>query len=236
MESNDQNPDAQNPYDRNPDAQNPYDQNPYDQNPYGQVPYGRPAPGTASPVTLDQPFYDASIVEAFKRFWLKYATFSGRASRSEFWWWMLCSLMVGIVLGVIGLAVHVASAGMSLASLTTASRGFTASTVLSGVWLLATIVPRFALAIRRLHDANRSGWWYLLAVPSWGSSVVQLVHPVSVTTFTPGEAPSAQALTGGLVLLAVTAVVLLIQIPLLVFYLTAPKPEGQRFDRRVEPR
>ena len=225
-------PNEQNPYGQNLYQQNPYEQNPYEQNPYGQVPNGQPAAGPASPVTLDQPFYDASIVEAFKRFWLKYVTFTGRASRSEFWWWVLCDLIIGIVLGVIGLAVHVAFAGVSLASLTSASRGFTASTVITGVWLLATIVPRFALAIRRLHDANRSGWWYLLAVPSWGSSVVQLVHPVSVPTFTPGETPSAQALTSGLVVLAVTVVVLLIQIPLLVFYLTAPEPEGQRFDRR----
>ncbi len=226
-----QNAYGQNPYGQNPYGQAPPGQNAYGPSPYGPNPYGRPAPGPALPVTLAQPFYDASLVEAFTRFWRKYATFTGRASRSEFWWWVLCDVIIGIVLGLIGLGIHVASAGMSMASLASVGRGFTASTVISGVWLLATIVPRFALAIRRLHDADRSGWWYLLAVPSWGYNLVQLVHPVSTATFLPGQAPEAQAFTSAVIVLGVSVVVLLIQIPLLVFYLTAPRPEGQRFDR-----
>jgi uncharacterized membrane protein YhaH (DUF805 family) len=76
----------------------------------------------------------------------KYATFTGRAVRSEFWFWVLFTLIVLIVLNIIQFTVS--SIGGS---------------VLQLLFELATLIPSIAVAARRLHDTDRSGWWQLLA-------------------------------------------------------------------------
>ena len=53
-------------------------------------------------VGLSAPYYGASLGVAFSRFWRKYATFSGRASRSEYWWWVLISVIVAAIFYIIG--------------------------------------------------------------------------------------------------------------------------------------
>ena len=74
----------------------------------------------------------------------KYATFSGRASRSEYWWFLLFVVVVNMLLTVLD------------------STLFNGQQILSGVWSLATVLPVMAVMIRRLHDTNRSGWWWLI--------------------------------------------------------------------------
>ncbi len=65
---------------------------------------------TATGTPLSQPLYGASIGQAVSRFFKKYATFSGRASRSEFWWWYLVFVVVTGVLYAIAVAVGTAGA------------------------------------------------------------------------------------------------------------------------------
>ena len=122
------------------------------------------------PVSLDAPYYGANFAIAFTRFWRKYATFSGRASRSEYWWWMPCGGVVAVVL----LSIYVPSLlaartghGLRMDS------GLAVVIVLGGAWFLASIVPSLALTWRRLHDTNRSGWFWLLGlIPSVGWIVI----------------------------------------------------------------
>lgn len=104
----------------------------------------------------------------------RYAQFSGRASRSEFWWFQLFIVIVSIPLYVLGfIAGYTESQVLALAS--------TGLSVL--VWL-AIVVPTIAVTVRRLHDTDRSGWWYLLMlVPI--VSVVLLVF--LVLPGTPGD-------------------------------------------------
>ena len=71
-----------------------------------------------------------------------YAQFSGRASRSEYWWFALASLLVIIVAAVID--------------------GATGSVVVTLLAYLFIIIPGLAVSVRRLHDTNRSGWYLLL--------------------------------------------------------------------------
>ena len=82
--------------------------------------------------------------QAVKSCFAKYATFPGRAARSEFWYWQLfltaASLAVAIVDVVMGL--H--------------------SKPLGSIFYLVTIVPTLAVGARRLHDTGRSAWWLLL--------------------------------------------------------------------------
>lgn len=76
----------------------------------------------------------------------KYGDFGGRAVRSEYWYWVLFGVIVGVILALVQVFVS--------------ERG---GTVLGWVFDLATIVPSIAVAARRLHDIDRSGWWQLLA-------------------------------------------------------------------------
>ena len=94
-----------------------------------------------------------SLGEAVKSVFSKYAKFSGRARRSEYWYFVLCQLIVGIVIGVLALIV-----------------GETVATAIEGVWGLAILIPTLAVTWRRLHDIGKSGVWYfifLVPVVGW---------------------------------------------------------------------
>ncbi len=56
------------------------------------------APAQPSPPALDMPHYGIGFIDAIKRGFKKYATFSGRAGRSEYWWWALFTFIVSVVL------------------------------------------------------------------------------------------------------------------------------------------
>lgn len=149
-----------------PPGQPPYGQNPYGQDPYGQNPYGQGGPGAPAaagdPGTLDLPYYGIGFVPAIKRAFAKYARFDGRASRSEYWWFALGSAVIGFVLYIpliIGAAAD--APALTLVGL-----------LLLGAFFLATIVPSIAVAVRRLHDGNFSGWLYLIALIPCGSIVL----------------------------------------------------------------
>ncbi|TPN89680.1 DUF805 domain-containing protein [Mesorhizobium sp. CU2] len=81
--------------------------------------------------------------EATSSFFRNYANFSGRASRSAFWYAYLFLFIVGIVMVVIDAVVG--------------------NEIISSIWNLAVLVPSLAITARRLHDINRSGWHQLLA-------------------------------------------------------------------------
>src|SRR5215471_21334270 len=87
-----------------------------------------------------------TFFEAISSGFRNYVGFSGRASRSEFWYWILFTVLVSIVATIIDLVV--------LSSNTS---------VLSTIWSLATFLPSLAIGVRRLHDTDRSGWWWLIA-------------------------------------------------------------------------
>jgi uncharacterized membrane protein YhaH (DUF805 family) len=82
------------------------------------------------------------FVTAVKTCFGKYATFSGRACRSEYWFFALFFLIVLLIAGVVDAALEVPA--------------------LQAVVLLALFVPSLAANVRRLHDIDRSGWWYLI--------------------------------------------------------------------------
>lgn len=136
-------------------------------------PYGNPG-GVTMPAygeaPLDQPLYGASFGQAIKRFFKKYATFSGRASRSEYWFFALFNAIIYIVL--YGLAIGFGLAGADPVTGEMGAGG-TIPTVLIGLYGLAIIIPSIALGVRRLHDGNFSGLLYLLIlVPILGGLVV----------------------------------------------------------------
>lgn len=114
---------------------------------------------TPGPPPLDWPQYNIGFRGAVKRAFRKYATFSGRASLSEYWWYQLFFLMgffgAGIMVAIFG-AVTSPDGG------TTAGPGGYPFIVLGVLFLVANILPSISITVRRLHDAGFSGWFYLL--------------------------------------------------------------------------
>ncbi len=81
-----------------------------------------------------------------------YIGFSGRAPRSEYWYWTLFAVLFGFaanfIFGLIGHALHIRAIGSLV--------GLAAN--------LITFLPSIAVFVRRMHDVNRSGWWYFFAL------------------------------------------------------------------------
>jgi uncharacterized membrane protein YhaH (DUF805 family) len=92
----------------------------------------------------------------------RYAQFSGRSPRREYWMFFLFNIIVQIVLttldNVLGLGGHHSSYDATGAN-GYAAGGAASGGVLSGLWSLAILIPSIAVAVRRLHDIDRSGWW-----------------------------------------------------------------------------
>ena len=89
----------------------------------------------------------------------KYATFSGRATRSEYWYVVLFGYLLALLIVFLGMIIDSPELIIGL------------STVLS----LILLVPGLAVCIRRLHDTGRSGWWYLLVLIPYIGAIVLLI-------------------------------------------------------------
>lgn len=83
-------------------------------------------------------------LDAVKSVYTNYVNFQGRARRSEYWWFYLFYLVVGIIL-------------------VSTEASMSGTMVLYTIFVLATFIPALAVTVRRLHDTSRSGWWILIA-------------------------------------------------------------------------
>lgn len=108
----------------------------------------------------------------------RYAQFSGRSRRKEYWMYTLFIVLVSLIAGAIDGALGLA--------------GEAGYGPLGGIFALATLVPSIAVGIRRLHDTDRSGWWLLIALVPLIGAFVLLYFFVSEGTSGPnrfGEDP-----------------------------------------------
>jgi uncharacterized membrane protein YhaH (DUF805 family) len=109
-----------------------------------------------------------SFTDAIKSVFRQYATFSGRARRSEFWYWVLFSALVGIVLS----AFAGATGGIQVDP-ATGMPTYGATGLLANLVSLALFLPSLAVTVRRLHDTDRSGfWWFIGFVPLVGAVIL----------------------------------------------------------------
>ncbi|MBQ1513104.1 MAG: DUF805 domain-containing protein [Bifidobacterium merycicum] len=202
------------------------------------APYNTPGIPPTGTVPLNQPYYGCSFTEAFLRFWKKYAVFKGRASRSEFWWFMLANLIITFILGSIANSIDQLS-------------------FLPGLWGLATVVPVIALGVRRLHDTNRSGWWlfgyYVLVFATFIAGIAAVISAIgslynynrncSIAMYGSGAmldgimprdmsscVSSDTVAKISFVLMICVLILIVLEIMYIVFMATGPKPEGARFD------
>ncbi|QUJ66210.1 DUF805 domain-containing protein [Photobacterium sp. GJ3] len=90
----------------------------------------------------------------------KYAVFSGRAQRQEYWYFFLINLIITLALGIVDHLLQTPGAEDGTG-------------MLGGIYSLAVLLPSLAVGARRLHDIGRSGWWMLLVlVPILGFIVL----------------------------------------------------------------
>ena len=155
----------------------------------------------------------------------RYADFSGRSRRMEFWMWQLFNLIVYIGFAVVSMMLL--GGGMMMAAgdpnaAATAGGGALILFALYAIYGLAVIIPSIAVAVRRLHDTNRSGWWILLPVVPY---VVMIAGVGGVAA-----SPDAAASGGAIVMLGMAALVVT-GLVLLVFYLL----EGTKGPNRFGP-
>ncbi len=89
-------------------------------------------------------YFQTSIKTCFN----KYAVFSGRASRSEFWFFVLFGFLGGIISSIIDVMIL--------------GYPFEENGPINLIFTIALMIPSISVAARRLHDINKSGWWQLL--------------------------------------------------------------------------
>lgn len=99
-----------------------------------------------------------SFKQAVSSVFRNYANFSGRARRSEYWYFVLFNLIVGVVLGIIDAIL---------------GENSLLATAISGLYSLEVLLPGLAVCWRRLHDIGKSGaWWLLVFVPLVGALIL----------------------------------------------------------------
>ncbi len=115
-------------------------------------------------------------IDAIKTCFSKYVNFNGRARRSEFWWWYLFLVVVQIVTQLIDRLLGFGSTDVSTGtgSISVASSGGP----ISAIAMLALLLPTIAVAVRRLHDTNKSGWFVLLYLIPCVGLILMIVFSV----------------------------------------------------------
>ncbi len=149
--------------------------------------------------------------EAVKICWSKYADFTGRARRSEYWWFSLFIFLVMLLplIGVIAMyVIHNEDAFVAMVLLI----------IVLAIISLVFLVPSLAVTTRRLHDTGRSGWWI---VASYAVSVFsQFVQDFIFDPGTLGASSFSTASTGALIVWGVVNLINLgLSITILVFML-----------------
>ena len=95
--------------------------------------------------TLEPTVHPNGAMDCYKAFWTNYATFSGRARLSEFWWPWLFNAIITLILSAV------------------------CGKMISGLFSLAILVPNLAVTSRRLHDTGRAfGWFFIYFIPIVG--------------------------------------------------------------------
>ena len=154
----------------------------------------------------------------------RYADFSGRSRRMEFWMWQVFQVLVYVGITVVMMLL---GGGMMLTqsdptAMAAAGGGVLIVGGLYLIYILAVFIPSLAVAVRRLHDTNRTGWWilaplapYLLVIAAGGMAITS---------------PDSVGAAGGLVLIG-AAGALILGLVLLIFYLL----EGTKGPNRYGP-
>ena len=132
------------------------------------------------------------FITAVKTVFRKYFVFSGRARRSEFWWWMLFTFLASIILSILDIVLFDITIQQY--------------SPLNNLFSLLTLIPTISVTARRLHDINKSGWWQLLPF------IPGILIGVGVVAMATSESMGAMAIIAiiGALALLVSVIVLIV--------------------------
>lgn len=194
----------------------PYPNAPYQGVSQQGVPQYAPAGGTGSGVPpLNKPHYGIGFTAAVGRFFQKYAVFTGRASRGEFWWVILFLFLASIVIGLVTIPLPTG-----------------ASTWIARLWNLATLIPLLAVGVRRLHDTNKPTAWILLpALPMIVAQGISWSVQAPSASMLSSDLTTGSSMASYLTVFAVIGVLELFGlIAAIVLFVGATNPNGVQYD------
>ncbi len=118
------------------------------------------------------------MIESYKDVMRNYANFDGRAGRPEFWWFTLAHIIIQV--GIVSVLIWSEEAiGEDLLSALVF--------ILFTIYWLATVIPSFAVTVRRLHDTGRSAWWLLIGFIPYIGGLILLIPLVNKTYPMPNQ-------------------------------------------------
>jgi uncharacterized membrane protein YhaH (DUF805 family) len=92
-------------------------------------------------------YHPTGFQDSVRTVFQRYATFTGRSRRPEYWWFVLFNIIVSLALAIISAILFPSEAD-----------------ILGGIYNLAILLPSLAVGVRRLHDLGRTGWWLLIGI------------------------------------------------------------------------
>ena len=151
----------------------------------------------------------------------KYVVFSGRATRSEYWWFVLFVILCNIVFSVLDRAMFGANPETG-----------EGTSVLNPLFQVAVFLPMLAAGWRRLHDTGRPGWYLLLPMALGVATMVALLSGVAVFSVLEGGVDDPEALRGPAAFLGLTGMIVvwglqLVLSVMMIWWLTRPSQEGE---------
>lgn len=139
----------------------------------------------------------------------KYAIFSGRARRKEYWFFILFSTIASILLTVVDVVIGTYNAVTEVG-------------ILSSLYSLGVLLPTIAVTVRRLHDTDRTGWWVLMPV------AVIVVAGIAAAIIIPSISQGANGASEGVIILFII-LLLAIFITMFVFMVLDSTPGTNRY-------
>ena len=146
-----------------------------------------------------------NMIEAIKSVFSKYATFKGRARRSEYWYFVLFTVICSVLISCLSLVAP------------------SAGTVLNGLFTLAILIPAYAVETRRLHDVGRSGWLIVAKLVLGIASLVCLFAGIGLGNMMNamnGQPVDGSSVNVGLSISGLTLMALYFLLGLYIFVLT----------------
>lgn len=120
------------------------------------------------------------MIKAYLNYWLKAFDFKSKISRKDYWLTILASFIVSFIIGIILRVVFEYEVIIDYTNFIVTRVAADPGLLINDIWAYLNIIPSLSMAIRRLHDINRSGFWVLIAlvpVIGWIWLLILLIKP-----------------------------------------------------------
>jgi uncharacterized membrane protein YhaH (DUF805 family) len=159
---------------------------------------------------------------AVKTCFSKYVTFSGRASRPEYWWFFLFGILGSVIAGLLDGVLFGAATVQTEVTDTSVSATAVSTGPIASIFSLAILLPQLSVGWRRMHDTGRSGLYLFYPL------LVMIGIGIFLALFGGIGAAESGAVAGPVAIITVLAIIVLAVSPLIVlWWLTRPSQSGQ---------